>query len=138
MCLELLPMTRGLRAIPARCHVAPATASVFRVVEKHALAPLIGAATNARELAEDERVRGRFDDRDDKSGECVAHGDERPDERAVGSEIDTARARTATEHTIDLGESFGAYAFAHRAAFCECAQRAAHATRVHERSGSAR
>src|SRR5262249_9367910 len=136
--LELFPMTRGFGPVSTGRHVAPAAASIFRIVEKHALAALVGAAAHARELAENERVGRRFDDGDDEAREGVTDGDERANERAVGAQVDAARSRAAAEHTIDLGEAFGAYAFAHRTAFCECAQRAAHASRIHERCGRAR
>ena len=130
-------MPRRFRAIAARRHVAPAAASVLRVVEEHALAARIGAAAHARQFAEDERVGGRFDDRDDETGERVAHGHERANERAVGTLLDASRAGAAAEHAIDLAESVEAHAIAERAAFGERAQRGAHASRVDERRGRA-
>src|SRR5262245_33436895 len=74
--LELFAMARGLGAIAARGHVAPAAASVLRVVEEDALASLIRAAPDARELAEDERVGGGLDDRDHEARERVTDRDE--------------------------------------------------------------
>src|SRR5262249_26278829 len=136
--LELFPMTRGFGPVSTGRHVAPAAASIFRIVEKHALAPLVGAAAHARELAENERVRCRFDDGDDEARKGVADGDERANERAVGAQVNAARARAAAEHPIEPREAFGAYALAHRAACRERAQRAAHASRVYERGGRAR
>ena len=76
MLLDLLSMARGLGAITAGGHVAPATAPVLRVVEEHALAALIRAAPNARQFAEDERIGRGLDDRDDESGEGIANGNE--------------------------------------------------------------
>jgi len=126
-------MTRGFGPVSTGRHVAPAAASIFRIVEKHALAPLVGAAAHARELTENERVRRGFDDGDDEACEGVTDGNERANERTVGAQVYAARSGAAAEYTIDFREPFGAYAVTHRAAFCECAQRAAHATCVHER-----
>ena len=49
-----------------------------------------------------ERVGRGFDDGDDESGERVADWNERANERAVGAQIDAARAGAAAEHAIDL------------------------------------
>src|SRR6185503_8371055 len=99
MGLELLPMARGLGAITARGHVAPAAAAVLRVVVEDALAARIGAAANARQLAEDECISGRFDDGNDEARECIANRNERANERAVGSQLDAARSRAASERS---------------------------------------
>src|SRR6185503_16449664 len=132
MGLELLPMARGLGAITARGHVAPAAAAVLRVVVEDTLAARIGAAANARQLAEDECISGRFDDRNDEARECIANRNERANERAVGSQLHAARSRAASEHTIDLAQAFRANALAHRSPLGERAERAANAAGVDE------
>src|SRR5437762_4111360 len=104
MRLQLLPVPRRLGAVAARGHVAPASPAILRAVVEDAHAARIGAAADARELAEDERVGGGLDDRDDETGEGVAHGDEAACERAVGAEIDASRAGAAAEHAIDRGQ----------------------------------
>src|SRR6185436_5040224 len=132
MGLQLLPVAGRFGAIAARRHVTPAAASVFRVVEEHALAARIGASAHARQLAEDERVGRGFYDGDDESGECVSNRNERTNERPIGAKIDASRTGAAAEHTIDLDETVVAYAFAHRSAFGERSQRRANAASVDE------
>src|SRR5581483_12142745 len=119
--------------IATRCHVAPASAAILRVVEEYALASWIGTAAHAGELAQNERVGRRFDDGDDEPGERIADRHERAHERAVGAELDAPCARASTEHAVDLREPFAAHALTRRAAFGEAAERGAHAARIDER-----
>jgi RNA polymerase sigma factor (sigma-70 family) len=51
-------VSRCLRPISTRRHVAPAAASVLRSVEEHTGAATVGAAAHASELTEDHRVSG--------------------------------------------------------------------------------
>jgi hypothetical protein len=111
--LQLFPVPCGFRAVPTGRHVAPAAAAVLRVVEKHAAAARIGALPNTRELAEDEGVRGGFDNWNNEPGERISDWNERPYERSVNADVDAARTRTAAEYAIDFHESFGAHALAH-------------------------
>jgi hypothetical protein len=76
MRLELLPMAGRFGAIAAGGHVAPATAAVFGVIEEDALTARIGASSDARKLAENERIGRRLDDRDNEAGERVSDGNE--------------------------------------------------------------
>lgn len=137
MRLELLPVPRGLGAITARGHVAPAAASILRVVEEDTLASLIGASAHTRELAKNERVRGGFHDGNHEPRERVADRNERTDECAVGTKLDAPCAGAATKHAIDLDESFGARAFAQRAALGQRAKRGPDTTSIDERRGRA-
>src|SRR5690349_15336242 len=114
MRLQLLAVARSFRAIAACCHIAPAAAAILRVVEEHALAARIGTTTDARQLAEDERVGGRFDDRDHETRERVADRNERSHEGSVGAKIHATRPSAAAEDAIDLDEAIVANAFAHR------------------------
>src|SRR5256885_333661 len=98
-------VTRGLRAVAARGHVAPAAAAVLRRVEEDVGAALIGAAARARDLAGDERIGGRVDDGEHEPGERVADADERARVAAVRALLDPARDRAAAEDPVDLGES---------------------------------
>jgi hypothetical protein len=125
-------MPRGLRAVPAGRHVAPAPATVLRLVLEHAPAPRIGAAPHASELIEDERVGGALDDGDEQTGERVAHGYERTREGAVGAQLDAARTRAATEHAIDLAERGESHVAREHPALGERTKDRAHAARVAE------
>src|SRR5438270_5370321 len=104
MRLQLLPMARRFRAIAACRHVAPATTTVLRVIEEHALTARIRTSSHAGQLSEDQRIGRRFDDRDDESSECVADRNERANERPVGTKIDASSARAPTEHTVDFNK----------------------------------
>ena len=126
-------MTGGLRAIAAGGHVAPAAPSILRIVEEHALAARVRATAHAIQLAEDECIGRGLDDRNDESGERVAHGDERSHERAVAAELDATRTGATTEHAIDLGERVFAHALARWSAFGERTERTAHPARIDER-----
>jgi hypothetical protein len=82
---ELFAMTGRLGAIAARRHVAPPAPAVLGVIVENALAAWVGATAHARQLSEDERVRGGFDDWNDETREGVSHWHKRADECAVGA-----------------------------------------------------
>ena len=94
-------MTGGFRAIAAGAHIAPTTPTVFRAIEKHAMAPRIGAPPNAGQLVVHEGVGGGLDHRNHEASERVAGGDKRPRVEA-GVPVEPARAGAAAEHTVDL------------------------------------
>src|SRR6185436_7659493 len=102
--VQLHAVARGLRAVPAGGHVAPAAAPVLRLVLEDASAAWDGTATHAPELIEDERVRRILDDGDEQAGERVADGNEGASEGTIGAKLDAPRPRAAPEHTIDLAQ----------------------------------
>src|SRR5690606_16878505 len=83
---ELLsPVSRGLCAIAAGRHVAPAAPSILRAVVEHARAAWICAAPDSRELAEHERIRGGFHERYHEARECISHRNEAAHEGAIAA-----------------------------------------------------
>ena len=105
---------------------------------KDARAAGVAATPHAYEFTGDERVGGRFDDRDDEAGEGVTDGDEGASERSVGTRLETTNPGAAPEHAVDLGEGVAANLLRMRAAFGERAKGGAHATRVDQRGGGTR
>jgi len=133
-------MARRLGAIAARGHIAPTPPSVLRSVVEHAIAAHVRAATHARHLTEEQRVGGRFDNRDHQSRECVTDGNESASVCAIVPTLDATRPRAATENTIDLAECIAANLLSGggaRPTLGQHSQRTANATRIDERrSGS--
>ena len=101
-------MSRGLRAIAARRHVAPATTPVLRLVLEDTRAPRVCALSHARQLALDECIGRAFHDGNEEARERISHGDEASREGPVGLQLDTARPGTAAEYAIDVSERVGA------------------------------
>ena len=124
-------MTGGFRAIAAGAHIAPATPTVFGAIEKHAMAPRIGAPPNARQLVVHEGVSGGLDHRNHEAGERVAGGDKCPRVEA-GVLVEPARTGAAAEHTIDLHHGIVADALVQLAFFGEPAQRGANPSGINQ------
>ena len=130
--LVLLPFAvpRRLGAVAAGRHVAPAAAAVLCGIEEDPRATRIGATTDARQLAGDQRIGRRLDHRYYQAGESVTDGHERPGERAVRLEVDATRAGAAPEHAIDLAQCVEADSLADDAALGERTERGAYAARI--------
>jgi hypothetical protein len=102
--MQLHTVPGRLGAIATRGHVAPPSPAILCLILEDAPAPRVGAAPNAPELIEDQRVGGTLDDGNEQASECVTHRDERARKSAVGAMLDSPRACTSTEHTIDLAQ----------------------------------
>lgn len=129
-------MARCFGSITARGHVTPATPSVLRAVIEYASAARVGAATHAGQLADDQRIRGRFDDRDHQSGEGIADRNEASRVCAIAATFDATRSRAPSENAIDLAQCLTADLLGGgrtRAALREHAQRATDTARIDER-----
>jgi len=129
-------MACRLRTISTGRHVAPAAPPILGRIEENAHAAGVGAAANPIQLPGDKRVRRRLNDGDHEAGECVAHRDERTTKCTVGLEVHAARAGTATEDTIYLGQRIHSDPVADDAAFSERAERGAHTAGVDQRGRS--
>ena len=130
--MQLHAMTRGLRAIAARSHVAPPSAPILGFVLEHTSTPRVCAASDAHQLAEDERVGGAFDDGNEETGERVTDGDEGAHEGAVVRKLQPPRASAAAEYAIDLGEGIAADVVRDNAALGERPKDGPYAPRVAE------
>src|SRR5689334_15770220 len=125
--VQLHAVPRGLGAIAAGRHVAPAPTAVLRLVLEDATAPWVGAPADASELVEDERIGRVLDDGDEQPGECVTDGDEGARKGTVRTELDTPGPRTAAEHAIDLAQRRHADVTGEHPALGERTEHGAHA-----------
>lgn len=130
-------MSSGLRPVAARRHVTPPASAVLRTVEEHTGAARVGAAANARELAEDEGIRRRLDDRDHEAGEGVSDRNERALEGAVAARLEATGAGASAEDAVDLVDGVEPNLHHVHPALGERPEGGTDAPRVSERRGSA-
>jgi len=97
------------------------------------MAARIGAAPHTRQFLVDQRVGGRFDERNHETGERIARGHEGACVTTVGARVEAARAGAAAEHAIDFRNGVVAHAFGEVALFGEYTERRAHPPRVDHR-----
>jgi hypothetical protein len=136
--VQLHPVAGRLRPVSTSSHVAPAASTILCLILKHASAPRVGAAPHAWELAENERVGGALDDRDEETGEGIADGHEGAGEAAVAAQLDAPRAGTASEDPVDLTQGFEPNIPYSVAAFGKTAQHRAHAAGIAQHGQRAR
>jgi len=114
-------MARGLRAVSAGRHVAPAPPPVLRPIIEYARAAAIGASPNAGQLADYKRICCALDDRYHEPRERVADGNEASRKRPIALELETPRTGTSTENAIDLGKRVAPRLFGVMPTFSQCA-----------------
>src|ERR1019366_1693003 len=135
---QLFAVASGLGPVATRLHVAPSALPVPRSVVEDARTPRIGAFTNPNQLARDEPIRRRLDDRDHEAREHTARRHEVPHESAVRPWLHAPRARAAPENAVDLDDRGLRRALVWRvAALGEGAQHVAQAARLVERGARA-
>ena len=136
--MQLHAVPRGLRAVAAGGHIAPAAATVPCFVLEYAPTSRISTASHARELSEYECVAGTLHHGDEQAGEGITHRHERSREGSVTLTLEAAGAGAAAQHAIDLGERFSASLVECDAALGEGAEDGAHPPRIGEDSEGAR
>lgn len=120
--MQLDAVPSGLGSVAACGHVTPPAAAIPGLVLEHASASWIGAPSDARKLAQDERVTRTLHHGNEEAGEGITHRHERAREGSVTLEFEPASARTTAKHAIDLDESLGAHFLKGRAALCKGAE----------------